>query len=593
MILKDLRTDLSLFWRVIGRKYIKSIALLSSLSIFSGLSGSLGIGSLIPIFSFIVKGNGFGEDIVSKNIGLVFQRLNIVPQLSSLIILICIFFIAKAFFDVFFGYLNATMIADLENVTRRKVHEDMLHSQWSYLLKQKIGHFHNIIMANLGYGFAGLSNVSKSLIDITSFVIYSILSFLISPIITIFMLVSGLLFLIASRPLAARIKRYAAKRTTTAHAIARYVNENVVGLKTIKAMGAEDRVLDLLNKLFDNFTFARKKLSLVKSIGIAGVQPITIIFISIVFFISYKFTHFDLGIFVATIFLIQRNFIYVEKIQDAINSVHNTAPYLKAVSEVQDELIKYREPEGGHRDFAFNHDLVFKNVAFSYNSDKSVLKNVSFKIKKGEIVGIVGPSGVGKTTIVDLFLRLLDSYSGEILLDDVNIREINLKEWRKNTGYVSQDVFLKNTTIEQNIKFYDEGISDEQMIEAVKMTGIYDFIISSPMGFQTVVGDRGIFLSGGQRQRIALARALVRKPKILILDEATSSLDNESEILIDNTINKLRDSMTIITIAHRLTTVMGSDRIIVLRDGRVAETGSPKELLANKDSYFYKVSNIR
>jgi len=206
---------------------------------------------------------------------------------------------------------------------------------------------------------------------------------------------------------------------------------------------------------------------------------------------------------------------------------------------------------------------------------------------------VFGASGAGKTTLVDLCLRLLRPAKGVILVDGVPADDISLEDWRKSIGYVSQDIFIKNETIEKNIRFYDDGISERDIIEAAKKANIYDFINNLPDKFQTIVGDRGIMLSGGERQRVALARVFVRSPAILILDEATSALDNESEKAIQDALEAVKSKYTIIIIAHRLSTVMDCDRLIVLADGKILEQGTPAELLKNKDSYFHRVYNLR
>ena len=195
------------------------------------------------------------------------------------------------------------------------------------------------------------------------------------------------------------------------------------------------------------------------------------------------------------------------------------------------------------------------------------------------MVGFIGPSGVGKTTIADLLLRLFQPQTGAIMLDDTNIQEIALNAWRNKIGYVPQEVFLLNDTIENNIRFYNDSISHEDIIMSAKMANIFETIEGLPHGFQTEVGERGVKLSGGQRQRIALARTLARKPEILILDEATSALDNESETLIQKSINGLKKKITIIIIAHRLSTVMNADHLFLLDNGKITKEGPPQELL--------------
>jgi len=220
------------------------------------------------------------------------------------------------------------------------------------------------------------------------------------------------------------------------------------------------------------------------------------------------------------------------------------------------------------------------------------LNGVNFFIARGEMIGLIGPSGAGKTTIVDLILRLLDPTSGKILLDGKNINNIKTGDWRKNIGYVSQDIFLKNDTIANNIRFYDKSITDEVMIMAAKMANIDDFIQSYPNKYETVIGERGLYISAGQRQRIVIARVLAKQPKILILDEATSSLDNESEKQIQQVIENLKNKVTVFLIAHRLSTVTNCTKLLVLQGGKIIEEGTPQNLLADKESYFYKVNNI-
>ena len=211
-------------------------------------------------------------------------------------------------------------------------------------------------------------------------------------------------------------------------------------------------------------------------------------------------------------------------------------------------------------------------------------------IQKGEMTGIIGPSGSGKTTIVDLLLRLIEPESGRILLDNTDIRDINIREWRKNIGYVPQDMFLINDTIRNNITFYDENINNEDIKRATKMANIHDFIETLSEGLETMIGERGTRLSGGQRQRIVLARILARNPEILVLDEATSALDNESQALILETIENLRGKLTVVVIAHRPSTIKNADHLAVIDKNKIVEIGKPAEMLKNKNSYFYRIN---
>ena len=243
--------------------------------------------------------------------------------------------------------------------------------------------------------------------------------------------------------------------------------------------------------------------------------------------------------------------------------------------------------------FVFEKSIEFKDVSLSYEGRGEVLSNINTTIQKGEVIGVVGPSGAGKTSFVDLLLRLFNPTKGAIYVDGQDLENISLSDWRKHVGYVSQDLFLLNEDIESNIRFYDPSLSQKQIEEAAKQAHVYDVIQKLPEGFKTNIGERGVMLSVGQRQRIVLARVLARRPDILILDEATSSLDSESEAFIKQAVKELHGNTTVIIIAHRLTTVMDVDRLLVIDDGKIVEKGSPQELLEDTKSYFHKLVHLR
>lgn len=243
----------------------------------------------------------------------------------------------------------------------------------------------------------------------------------------------------------------------------------------------------------------------------------------------------------------------------------------------------------------FERNIVYDNVWFRYpdaNEDEWILKGVSFKVDKGETVAIVGGSGAGKTTLVDLLPRLYDVTKGAIYLDGIDIRKIKLKSLRSLISVVTQEVVLFNDTIFNNILYGRPDATYEEVIEAAKLAHAHEFIVKLPDGYNTVVGDRGVRLSGGERQRISLARAFLKNAPILILDEATSALDAESEMLVKEALYKLMEGKTVLLIAHRLATVVEADRILVLQDGRIVEEGTHEELI-KKDGHYKKLCELQ
>jgi len=247
-----------------------------------------------------------------------------------------------------------------------------------------------------------------------------------------------------------------------------------------------------------------------------------------------------------------------------------------------ENAIFFEEPKG---------QISFKNVNFSYNNGElPVLKNFNLEIAPGEKIGLIGETGVGKSTISKLIPRFYDVTSGSITIDGIDVRNYDIYSLRRTIGHVQQDVFIFFGTIKDNILYGNPEASDEEIVEAAKRANIHDYIESLPDGYMTYTGEKGVKLSGGQKQRIAIARLFLKKPKIVVLDEATSSLDNVTERLIQSAFDDLVSEKTAIVIAHRLTTIMNADRIIVLGKDGIMEMGTHEQLVALKGVYYNLLS---
>ena len=300
---------------------------------------------------------------------------------------------------------------------------------------------------------------------------------------------------------------------------------------------------------------------------------------------------FTTGDFLTIMSAIGSMYTPVRRSANIYNSLSTNIPSIGRIFEILDVVPEIADAPDCIKFEEFKSDITFENADFSYkDSDEKVLKNINLVAKKGETVALVGNSGGGKSTLVNLIPRFFDVTGGKITIDGIDVKNYKIKSLRKKIGIVPQETFLFGGTILENIKYANQNASVEEVIEAAKKANAHEFIEKLEQGYETEIGERGIKLSGGQKQRISIARAILENPQILILDEATSALDNESEQLVQDALEKLMKGKTTFVIAHRLSTIINSDKIIVIQQGEIRETGTHEELL-DKDGIYKSLYN--
>jgi subfamily B ATP-binding cassette protein MsbA len=297
----------------------------------------------------------------------------------------------------------------------------------------------------------------------------------------------------------------------------------------------------------------------------------------------------DFSSFILAIFLM---YTPIKRLSRANNTIQQGVACYERIDEILQSKSRIKEHPRAYPLPSVKGRVKFENVSFSYNEMMPVLQNLDFEVMPTETVALVGLSGTGKTTIINLLLRFYDPSSGRITMDGINICEVNLSSLRSQIGLVSQDLILFNDTVRNNIAYGQEDISLEKVVEAAKAAEAHDFIIKLPQGYDSSIGEKGTLLSSGQRQRLAIARVLLKDSPVLIFDEATSALDSESEKLIQTALDNIMKDRTVFIIAHRLSTVRSADRIFVVDGGRIAENGTHDELL-EKNGIYRKLYDLQ
>lgn len=514
---------------------------------------------------------------------------------------ICIAIVVFITLKNLFLYLSIYILAPLRNAILRRLREDL----FSKILSLPIGFFTEERKGDLMSKMTNdINEVEISVISVLEVFIrepLTILVFLtamiyISPglslFIFIFLPLSGLVIGLLSKTL----RKSSNKSQEFLAEILAVIEETLTGMRVVKAFNAERHQLLRFTKMNNDLFRIRNKISARRELASPASEVMGIIVVSVILWYGGSMVLQHQGTLSGSMFLAYIGFFTqiinpFKNLSSAYSNVRKGTAALDRIEQILGLEATIKELPDAKPVKTFEDQIELRNVHFAYG-DKVILDDINLVIPKGKTIALVGASGAGKSTLVDLIPRFHDVTSGELLIDGINVKEYKLDQLRRLMGVVSQDPILFNDTIYNNITLGTGGASLENVEAAAKVASAHQFILQKAEGYDTVVGDRGSRLSGGERQRVTIARAVLKNPPILILDEATSSLDTESERMVQEAINKLMQNRTCVVIAHRLSTVRNADEIIVLEKGRIMERGTHDSLL-QRDGLYRKLVEMQ
>ncbi len=489
--------------------------------------------------------------------------------------------------------VSRTLTSDM----RRAGVQLLLDIDITYFTKMKLGDLMTQVNGEVSRAATSLNNIIKLIINVITIFVFLFILLSISWQLTIASTVLLAFVTLVNQYAISRSKYFGKQLTQMSQIQTSTLIETLSGIRLVKATANEEKTYQKIDQLIQNRETAEFQSQVNSNIigptsEVAGlVSILLIVFIGKIIFAD-QVDSFS-AILLTYLLVLLRLLPVVSQLNGIRNSFANNSA---SVDVVADFLRRDNKPLMANGDIVyttFKEGLHFKNISFAYpGNDKLVLKDVDLYLPRGATLALVGSSGAGKSTLADLLPRFYDPISGHIAIDGVDIRKFHLKSLRKAMGIVSQDTFLFNDSIKNNIAYGKAEASDEEIMAATKRANAYEFISKLPQGLDTLIGDRGVMLSGGQRQRLAIARALLQDPEILILDEATSALDTVSERLVQAAIDDLSRDRTTLVIAHRLSTVQKADQIAVFDQGRVVEVGTHDQLL-QKGGYYSRLYSMQ
>ena len=566
----------------------KQFLFLFFLLVIEGVLSALSVIAIIPLADFLIDQTlNKASKITTQTIsiltyfkinagfwifGIIFLTANLLKQLFSI-------FIRYGILNVKYKVIRSLFADLLDNVFKAK---------WSFFNGANHGMLINTLNKELNTIGDTFGHIVTSFALLIQIIIYLIIPVLLSPkitILTIFLCVVFCLPLLLFNKLS---YKFGKKNNSTANEVTNVLNEIIFSAKIIIGYARQNYATKKYINSFDKHINVTLKSQTLESAVPKLFQPLGMI--AVIISLGSSINTIKFSELAAVMWSLLGAIPLISTVLQNNVSINNFLPSYEQLNFIRNQAKSLKEISGNILFESLNNNIIFSNINFNYPNRENTLKSINLNIQKGHITALIGKSGSGKSTIIDLLLGLQDNYSGNIFIDHFDMKDLNKSSFREKIGYVPQDAILFNATISENLLWSNPNATESEIWAALNLANAFDFVSQLPDGLNTIIGNSGSLLSGGQKQRISLARALLKKPLILILDEATSSLDFESEKLIQNSIEKISISITIIIIAHRINTIKNANIIYILDSGIIKESGTYIELINKQSSYLNNIN---
>ncbi|CEA12626.1 ABC transporter ATP-binding protein [Methanobacterium formicicum] len=559
----------------------RKVALALTLMVILSLNEAVSLLILVPLLGLVGLDVGQGSlgqiDVLVSNF---FSFLGLQPTLVLVLILYVVVISVSALLTRYQTLQTSQIQYQFANHLRQRLYNAITNSSWLFFSRMKSSSLAHALTNEIERISTGTGQFLTFIASIMILVVYIIFALELAGLFTGVIFAVGIVILLVLRRRASRSRTSGEDITTTTRDLYYSILQHLDGMKTIKSFGMQDENKKIFkkqsNQVAGNYLQAIRSYADVKLLFDVG----TVIVLALMVFILIEVVKLPTASLFLLIYLFVRMIPQFSTVQRAYQYFINMLPAFGNVSSLEEQFLDNSESkEKDNGSVEFKESIKLENVFFSYGDENQfTLDNLNLEIPAGKTIALAGPSGAGKSTVADLVMGLISPDQGKVTVDGKPITPSSVASWRNRIGYVAQETFLFNETIRFNLKLARPDASEDDLKEALKMAAAYDFVSKLPEGMDTVIGDRGVRLSGGERQRLALARALLRKPSLLIMDEATSNLDSDNEKKILKAIDDIHGEITILMIAHRISTIKNADIIHLIDKSEIMESGTWQEL---------------